>query len=519
MPHSSSASTVMPHLYSAEQLRAHERALFAQGETAFGLMSRAGEALWAQLRRHWPNARYIGVLVGSGQNAGDGLVLARLALAAGYTVRLFGWLDVASVRGAAAEAWAALQRDHSRCAVDGHCAEIGDFDVIVDAGFGMGLSQDRPIESPAAMWITQVNRAHAQGTGVMAADLPSGLQADTGAGDLIIEADVTVCFLALKPGLFTGRGPAVAGKVVLADLAQPAPSSRAMAQLMLNVPPLPAKPRDGHKGTFGTVLVIAGNRGMAGAARMAAEAALRVGAGKVIVATHPEHAVMLGIGRPELIVHGVADARALGSLLPLASAVVLGPGLGQDLWSQSLAEVAFEARCPIVVDADGLHFLSSSTSWARRRPAALLITPHPAEAARMLGCTTRIIEHDRLHAARSLSERFGALTVLKGAGSVLALPHRLLICGRGDPALATAGSGDVLAGVIGGLLSISSATGLDPADALMRAVCWHAIAGELLAAERGAWGVAASDLFEPIRALVNGRVTLDSARVFGVISA
>lgn len=488
-------------LYSAEQLYAHEQALFAAGETALGLMTRAGAALWRELRAHWPQAERIGVLVGSGQNAGDGLVLARLARAAGCSVVLFGWFEAPRACGAAAQAWAALQTDDADWVVVRDEGVLAGLDVIVDAGFGIGIAPNRCITEAPARWIAAVNGAHQRGVGVISADLPSGLHADTGAGDLVIYADVTVCFLALKLGLFTGRGPAVAGKIISANLNQPAPVASGVAQLLLDVPPLPAKPRDGHKGSFGCVLVIAGNQGMAGAARMAAEAALRMGAGKVIVATHPEHAAVLGVGRPELIVHGITDTAQLAALLPLADALVLGPGLGRDSWAQSLAELALIAPCPKVVDADGLYWLAQCPTPRAQSEGTLIITPHPAEAAQLLGCTLQTVAADRLHAARALAQRFGALAVLKGAGSVLALPDGLLICGRGSPALATAGTGDVLAGVIGGLLAIRAAAGR---DVLTRAVCWHAVAGEWLAAESGAWGAVATDLLPPIRALANG---------------
>ncbi|MGC8698032.1 MAG: NAD(P)H-hydrate dehydratase, partial [Halothiobacillus sp.] len=244
-----------------------------------------------------------------------------------------------------------------------------------------------------------------------------------------------------------------------------------------------------------------------GAARMAAEAALRMGAGKVIVATHPAHAAVLAVGCPELIVQGITDAAQLTAQLALADALVLGPGLGRDDWAQSLAMRALSTPCPKVVDADGLYFFARFASQRQPVTGALIITPHPAEAAQLLGCTTQTVEINRPQAARDLAQRFGALTVLKGAGSVLALPDGLLICGRGSPALATAGSGDVLAGVIGGLLAIRAAAGLDLNDVLMRAVCWHAIAGELVAAQAGAWGAAATDLLPFIRALANGSIT------------
>jgi NAD(P)H-hydrate epimerase len=492
-------------LYTSEQIRALEQAIFDGGETAEQLMARAGEALFSVLRNEWPDARTIGVLLGSGQNAGDGLVLARLARAEGFCVALFGWCRPEQLHGAAHRAWLELKTAYPDVVVIHEWDKVvaqDDFDVIVDAGFGIGLSPSRPLSAEVSGWIEYVNASRHDGAAVLAADLPSGLIADTGSAGPVVQADVTVCFLAMKIGLVTGRGPAVSGRIVLADLGIPSrkdpPRKQTPdVQLVLGAESFPPKPRDGHKGRFGTVLIVAGNRGMMGAARMAAEAALRIGAGKVIVATHPEHSSTLAIGRPELIVHGLAAATVLDELLAQADAIVLGPGLGRDDWAKQMAARVLSTQLPLIIDADGLGFLLPSAVMNSLR----IMTPHPGEAARLLGCTVAEIEQDRLAAARALSDRFGMLGVLKGAGSVLFLPDELRVCGRGSPALATAGSGDVLAGMIGGLLAL----GIVPSEALPRAVCWHALAGELLAEQSGAWGVVATDLFEPMRAIVNGR--------------
>lgn len=495
-------------LYTSEQIRALEQAVFDDGQTPEQLMARAGVALFSVLQTKWPDARTVGVLLGAGQNAGDGLVLARLARSAGLRVTLFGWCQPEQLQGAAHSAWLELKTACPDVVVLHEWAEVAAqarFDVIVDAGFGIGLSRQRPLAADVVDWIENVNRAHRAGAAVVSADLPSGLIADTGAGEAVIEADVTLSFLALKIGLVTGRGPAVCGRVILADLGVAPMNETPDVQLMLSAEPLPPKPRDGHKGRFGILLIVAGNRGMMGAARMAAEAALRTGAGKVIVATHPEHAATLAIGRPELIVHGVDAATALDALLVQADSVVLGPGLGGDDWAEQMAARVLAAEVPLVIDADGLRFLTPCAT----KKAMRIMTPHPGEAARLLECAAEEIEQDRLAAARALRERYCILGVLKGAGSVLFLPDELRVCGRGSPALATAGSGDVLAGVIGGLLAL----GMVPAQALPRAVCWHAMAGELLSEQSGAWGAVATDLFAPIRAMANGLIELPPVNV------
>ena len=485
-------------LYTAAEIRAHEAALFAAGHSPVALMAAAGAAAFSALQQHWPSARRVGVLLGSGQNAGDGLVLARQAYEAGFGVTVFGWWQSDRLTGAAATmaamwlalpgAGAALLREPAELAA-------ADFDVVVDAGFGIGFDPSRGASPEVAAWIEAVNACRLRGAAVMALDLPSGLCADTGRGSPIVTADLTICFLGLKIGLFAGQGAAVRGRLLLALLGTTPPPSA--VRLITAVPALSPKPRAGHKGSFGTVLVLAGNRGMAGAARMAAEAALRSGAGKVIVATHPAHAVVLGVGCPELIIQGVDSPAAVLPWLAMAQAVVLGCGLGTDDWAQGMIDAVWDAAVPMVVDADALRAVATRPA----RSAPTVLTPHPGEAARLLDCRVADIETDRLATARTLQARYASLVLLKGAGSVLCTPAGLSVCGRGDPALATAGSGDVLAGVIGGLLAL----GLAPEDALSRAVCWHALAGEAVAAEGGSWGAVATDLLPRIRALMNGR--------------
>ncbi|ANJ67832.1 hypothetical protein A9404_10975 [Halothiobacillus diazotrophicus] len=490
-------------VFSAAQIRAHEAAIFARGTDGYTLMDRAGASLLAALRSQWPEARHIAVVVGVGQNAGDGLVVARRAVEAGLCVDLFGWQDPADWSGAAAQAWQALRQAVPDIRIRNDSAGLSTAEVIVDALFGIGLN--RPIDGPAAAWIAAINAARHAGAWVIAADLPSGLLADTGQvlNDCAVHADLTVSFLGFKPGLFTGRGPALAGRLHLALLGQAMPDGAPMATLLFDAAPLPPKPRDGHKGTFGTVLVVGGNRGMGGAARMAGESALRLGAGKVILAVHPEQVIGMNAGRPELMVHGVDGVAALISLMSLADAVVLGPGLGQDDWAQTLALAALAFDGPMIVDADGLRFLSPVDSLVDPRAQSTVLTPHPAEAGRLLNCSTADVQADRFAAARALQARFGGAVLLKGAGSVLALRDGLKLCGRGDPALATAGTGDILSGMVGALLAM----GFDADEALGRAVCWHAIAGEIEATASGSWGMAASDLLGPIRALANAQLS------------
>ncbi|MFA7522057.1 MAG: NAD(P)H-hydrate dehydratase [Halothiobacillaceae bacterium] len=500
------AASGLTRAWSVEAILAHEQALFAGGVDAYGLMESAGAAAFDALCERWPKAARLAVLVGSGQNGGDGLVVARLAHRAGLEVNLLGWQEP-DFHGSAAQAWAALRE--AMPSVDVHAAPevifeaLTSADVVVDALFGIGLSG--PIGGTPASFLERVQQTleiMPTRPGVLAVDLPSGLNADTGVVDpLTLTADVTVTFLGIKRGQVTGRALAVCGERVLAELGYPLEAEGHAPDDSLALLPggirLAARPQDGHKGSFGTLLVVGGNRGMPGAARLAAESALRAGAGKVIVATHPTHAATLNIGRPELIVHGAESAEDVLSLIGEASAIVIGPGLGRDDWAAEIWRALHDGSLPMVVDAEALRLLRPQSLQGRQA----VITPHPGEAAGMLDCETSEINADRIAAARILSARFGCGVVLKGAGSVLADGERLAVCQRGSPALATAGSGDVLAGLLGAFFGM----GMARFEAMEAAVCVHAEAGEDEAARDGEWGMAAGELCELIRARLNGR--------------
>jgi NAD(P)H-hydrate epimerase len=256
---------------------------------------------------------------------------------------------------------------------------------------------------------------------------------------------------------------------------------------------LPPRRPDSHKGDFGHVLVIGGNHGMAGAARMAAEAAARLGAGLVSIATRASHAPFLGATRPELMVHGVECAEDLQPLLSRATVLVLGPGLGLDGWARDLFDAAFAAGLPMVVDADALNLLAASP---RRPDAPAILTPHPGEAGRLLGIRAADVQADRAAAVSALRAAFGGVWVLKGAGSLVARDEGLDRCEHGHPAMASGGMGDVLSGMLGALL----AQGLAPGEAARLGVCLHAAAGEAEAAEGR--GMLALDLLPHARRLL-----------------
>jgi NAD(P)H-hydrate epimerase len=368
--------------------------------------------------------------------------------------------------------------------------------VYVDALFGSGLNR-----APAGDAATLIAAVNAQSCPVLALDVPSGLDSDTGvAFDPCVRASATVCFVGWKRGLFTASGPDQCGERSLATLDIPTPAyTHAEPNAILLAPQaLPRRPRDSHKGRYGHVLAIGGDLGAGGAVRMCGEAAARVGAGLVSVATREANVGAILAARPELMPHGVHVPRNLEALLARASVLALGPGLGQDDWGQGLWQAALDAGKPTVLDADGLNLLALR---ARALPEQIVMTPHPGEAARLLETTTADVQADRFAAVRGMARVYGAVVVLKGSGSLVADPEgRVAACPWGNPGMASGGTGDVLTGVIAGLL----AQGLTPWDAACLGVGVHARAGDL-AARAGERGMLASDLFPYLRALVNGR--------------
>jgi NAD(P)H-hydrate epimerase len=378
-------------------------------------------------------------------------------------------------------------------------------DVIVDAIFGTGL--EREVQGH---WASAINAANRHAAPVLALDIPSGLNADCGRiMGTAIKADQTISFIALKQGMFTGDGPELCGQVHLHDLELRDQLPELSPSCVLeswhgidgseDAPHLPRRrPRNAHKGAFGHVLVVGGDQGMSGAARLAGEAALRVGSGLITLATHPDHAGNLGSDRPELMCRGIGDENDLLPLLKRANIIVIGPGLGRSEWSRMLWRTALDADLPMVVDADALNLLAAHPlhrdDW--------ILTPHPGEAGRLLGLESGEIQDERFHALARLQRKYGGTVVLKGAGTLIqsAAEPQPWVCGDGNPGMASGGMGDVLAGIIGGL----AAQHRDLPAAARAGTCLHAAAGDRIANRYGELGMAAGDLFPELRRLLNG---------------
>lgn len=487
-------------LYRAAQVRELDRiAIQDRGIPGYTLMSRAGTGAFALLRQRWPHARRIVVVCGSGNNGGDGYVVARLAHLAGLDTLILTLAAPDDLRGDALTAW--QDANAVGVAATPFTTEgLVGADLLVDAILGTGLERE-----VSGTWRNAIETMNAHPADILALDIPSGLHADTGTTlGAAIQAAVTMTFIGLKQGLFTGQGPACCGDIVFADLAVP-------ADIYSHIHPacwrydgsdlpewLPKRQRSAHKGQFGHVLVVGGDLGMAGAARMTAEAAARCGAGLVSIATRTAHAAWQAAVRPELMFHGIETPEQLAPLLNRATVIAIGPGLGRDDWGRALWQTVLTTDKPLVVDADGLNLLATEPTFR----AHWILTPHPGEAARLLKMTPTDVETDRFVAVEELALRYGGVAVLKGAGSLIASKRDgfVALCATGNPGMASGGMGDVLTGVIAGLM----AQGLPLFAAAKAGVYLHGQAGNLAAQAGGERGLLATDLLPFLRQLVNG---------------
>jgi NAD(P)H-hydrate epimerase len=485
-------------LFSAAEVRAMDRAAIeGYGIPGYQLMQRAGQATYAAARQRWPKARRWLILCGAGNNAGDGYVIAALARAGGLQVRVMALSSPAKLRGDAAQAW------QDFAAAGGSVEEfdparLRDSELLMDALLGTGL--DRPVSGNYLQAIEAINGS---GKPLVAVDIPSGLHGDSGQIlGAASRADLTVTFVGRKRGLYLGAGPDCVGEVLFDDLAIPAQAigkpeaSLALYQADQLRQLLQPRRASAHKGLFGHVLVIGGNAGLGGAVRLAAEAALRSGAGLVTVATRPENVAAVTGYRPELMCLGVQQPADLDAVLARASVIALGPGLGQDDWSRALFQRVLEAPQRKIIDADALNLLAASP----RCREDWILTPHPGEAARMLGLDTASVQADRLSALRELNRRYGGVTILKGRGSLVGAADQLpWLIDAGNPGMATAGMGDVLTGITAGLLA-QYPQNLFAAAAAAAQV--HALAGDR-AARAGQRGLLAGDVIAELRACLN----------------
>jgi hydroxyethylthiazole kinase-like uncharacterized protein yjeF len=505
-------------LFLAAQARAIDaRAIRQCGVDGYGLMQQAAAAALRALRAKWPAARELLVFCGTGNNGGDGYVLARDALRQGWRVRVIAITEPESLSGDAATAakdcqqagvmiisLAVLVREGQSLETLCHraCASA---DVIVDGLLGTGLKA--AVREPTATVIRAINTSERP---VLALDIPSGLCADTGRVlGTAVRANLTVTFIVEKAGLWLNDGPQHTGACQLAPLQIPPealteqPVMRRLTANRLRQSWQP-RARDTHKGQAGHVIVIGGGEGMPGAARLAAQAALAVGAGRVTVLCARTGVTAIAAGAADVMVFPIDRPADAQPWLAKADVIALGPGLGLDAWAHGLFSLVIDSALPMVIDADALtllaqHRAASGSEWGGSGTDRVL-TPHPGEAARLLGTDSASVQADRWAALTNLCDRYRGVHVLKGAGSLIADGVRVpAICTLGNPAMATAGMGDVLTGVIAGL----RAQGISAWEAASTGVWLHAKAGDRMASQRRMdRGLRASELAEQLPSLL-----------------
>ncbi len=459
-------------------------------------MTRAGQFVFDCIQQGFPTAKHLAIFCGSGNNGGDGYVVAGLAKQSGLDLVVYAAKPPLTDDAKKAHDFALEQG----CQIfdlepDTELSnELTSTDLIVDALLGTGV--DRPITGFLLELVSTINSTSVP---VVCCDVPTGLNSDTGCVmGCCVRADTTTTFIALKAGMFTADGKEFCGQIKFTDLdieSSAYKSRKTAARLLTQTslkPMLIERHENAHKGTTGYVGVIGGAPGMIGAVLMAGKAAYRTGAGRVKVITHEQHASQLALNYPELLTQSTHNESQLEQFQALA----LGPGLGQTQWARSLYSQVMQSELPLVIDADGLNLLAQE----KQKRQNWILTPHPGEAARLLACSGSDVQANRYAAAKAIVDQYGGICVLKGSGTLIASEQwSIRVCSAGNSGQATAGMGDVLTGCIVGLM----AQGYGLFEAACLGVWLHASAADKLAAKRGKIGMIATDLFDQIQVIHN----------------
>lgn len=462
------------------------------------LMERVGKDAYAFLKKTFPQVKHMAVYCGSGHNAGDGYVLARVAHEQGLSVIVYQCKALDDLPSAAKHAALLALAAGVECQLADEPLDA-EVELIVDALLGIGIKGC--VHGMIAQAIHQMNSS---GLPILSIDVPSGLNANTGVVEnYCVKATWTITYVTLKLGFYTADGPDYCGDIYYRSLHLESNVEKIPPQAFLLhadnlLLPLSARHKNSNKSDFGHVLIIGGGLGMPGAAALAAKAALRSGAGAVTIATHVEHSQAMLPIVPEAMVWGVKTPKALEPLLAKATVCVIGPGLGDTIWAQALFDEAIKSQLPMVIDASALGLLAHhpqvDDNW--------ILTPHPGEAARLLSCAVGDIQSDRYQSVEAIQEQYGGVVVLKGNGTIIHTPEKnTFVCPKGNPGMASAGMGDTLTGVIAGLC----AQRLPLSEAAKAGVWVHALAGDLAVQEIGKVGVLAGDLLSFIPAILSGK--------------
>jgi len=473
-----------------------QRAHKEQSISTAMLMGRAAQAAFDTIMHAYPHTDDFAVFCGPGGNGADGLYFAAIAAVAGKNVRCFMIADEDNILERQQKAFAKAKDVGVNFTAYDQTIQ-SNTEIIVDALLGLSCQDD--LSEQMQQVVNLINQADIP---VCSLDIPSGLNANTGAGvPNGVTADLTISFIAPKIGCYMFRGPRVCGKLITNHLGiEPAiidvqePVATLLSERFIRES-LPKRKKDSHKGDYGHVLVIGGDYGMGGAVRMAAEAAMRTGAGSVTVATRPEHLNVVSGARPEIMCYEVRSGEDLLPLIEKSKVIVLGPGLGRSEWAKSLFDTVVQSDVPKIMDADALRMLSDEQikrdDW--------ILTPHPGEAAELLKHSCPDIQDHRLQSVKEVQMLYGGVAILKGRGTLVNDGSGIRLCHAGNPGMATAGMGDILSGVLGGLV----AQGLSLPQSAGVGVLVHARSADMAAQENGERGLLATDLLPYLRVLVN----------------
>jgi hydroxyethylthiazole kinase-like uncharacterized protein yjeF len=491
-----------------------------EGIPAIVLMKRAGRKAFDCMVDLWPQTTALHLFCGAGNNGGDGYVIAALAKQRNLNVTLwtlgepakdsaaFAAYEYAVREGVVCRPFDSATFTDSQLMQDKHT-------VIVDAILGTG-SQGALRENITEAVVALNAAATSHGWPILAIDIPTGVCGDAGTvGSAAVEADATISFIGQKQGLFTGAGRVHSGARYFSDLdvdhewLHLVNPTTQLLRLRDTLAALPQRSCDAHKGHCGHLLVIGGDNGVGygygGAPIMAAQMALRSGAGLVSVATQPVFVAAALARQPELMVAGIDNGQALLPMLDRASGIVIGTGLGQSAWSEQLLyQVLDNTIVPLVLDADALRFLSQThfaeLSKVERDQRQWVLTPHPGEAATLLGCSIASIQSDRFAAAQAIQQKYGGAVILKGAGTIVVTSTgEQYLCDAGNAGMASGGMGDVLSGLVGSLL----VQGMSCDDAAMLAAILHSSAADNAVITTGVRGLLATDLIAVVQALMS----------------
>ncbi len=479
----------MKPLYSINQLRKIEEKF-----QSHNLMEKAGKASAEIIQVILGMGNFsILIISGEGNNGGDGFVAAKYLNEMNYDVKVLLAGNAENLKGDALDAYKKW-RDLGGVVLKEMPRE-SNWDLVVDALFGIGLNRD--VSGEAARIINQLNQLNLP---IVSLDVPSGLNADTGnVFGLAVNATYTISFIGNKPGFYTLDGPDITGKVFLSDLGLQVEEYKS-GYLVDDVPCLPRRrPMNSHKGLNGSTFVIGGDENMIGAALLSSRAALLIGSGKVYCCFISKNFPDVDLFQPELMI--LKPEAIIQDLC--SGTVIIGPGMGMSGKSKSYLKAILNSNNELIIDADALNILSEDKALQvllSSRSSSSVLTPHPGEAARLLGCTNKEIQSNRIESAINIARKYRCITVLKGCGSIIATPDgHWFINSTGNPGLSAAGMGDVLSGLIGGM----AAQGMSLLDATLLGVYLHGEASETIASKLGVFGITASEVMAESRSRLN----------------